>query len=362
MAEHLTPGGRAGIIVPEGIIFQSQTAYTALRKLLVEQYLVAVISLPAGVFQPYSGVKTSILILDKSLAKQSNSIAFFKIGNDGYGLGAQRRPVVKNDLPTASEEIAEYIRRLRAREPLDGFEPTLGQIVKKEKLAVNDDFNLSGERYREAIAISRMFPHVPIADVCKVNPPKSEAFVRPQDTPVSFVPMADLGENEMTFVPRDTKPLADVGTSYTYFADGDVIVAKVTPCFENGKAGIARNLTNGIGFGSSEFYVLRPTDRILAEYLYFCVTHSRFKEAAIAQMTGTGGLQRVPKSYVETFQIPLPPIETQRKIVAKITEFQAEILRLEDQIRLEKAKIRNAIAQVWGDEASEAGVQEDGEK
>ena len=91
MAEHLTPTGRAGIIVPEGIIFQSQTAYKQLRKMLVEEYLVAVVSLPAGVFQPYSGVKTSILILDKSLAKKTNTIAFFKIENDGFGLGAQRR-------------------------------------------------------------------------------------------------------------------------------------------------------------------------------------------------------------------------------------------------------------------------------
>ena len=88
MAEHLTPSGRAGIIVPEGIIFQSQTAYTELRRMLVETSLVAVVSLPAGVFNPYSGVKTSILLLDKSLAKQSDTIAFFKIENDGFGLGA----------------------------------------------------------------------------------------------------------------------------------------------------------------------------------------------------------------------------------------------------------------------------------
>src|SRR3954451_22094188 len=91
MAEHLTPGsgsggGRAGIIVPEGIIFQSQTAYKTLRKMLVEQYLVAVVSLPAGIFNPYAGVKTSILILDKSLAKQSDTVGFFKVENDGFGL------------------------------------------------------------------------------------------------------------------------------------------------------------------------------------------------------------------------------------------------------------------------------------
>ena len=79
MAEHLTPTGRAAIIVPEGIIFQSQTAYKDLRKMLVENSLVAVVSLPAGCFNPYSGVKTSILILDKSLAKVADTIAFFKV-------------------------------------------------------------------------------------------------------------------------------------------------------------------------------------------------------------------------------------------------------------------------------------------
>ena len=111
IAEHLTPGGRAGIIVPEGIIFQSQTAYTELRRMLVENYLVAVVSLPAGVFNPYSGVKTSILLLDKSLAKQSDTIAFFKIENDGFGLGAQRRANVGEELTQVRAEIAEYFRR-----------------------------------------------------------------------------------------------------------------------------------------------------------------------------------------------------------------------------------------------------------
>ena len=93
MAEHLTPPGRAGIIVPEGVIFQSQKAHTLLRKLLVEEYLVAVVSLPAGVFKPYSGVKTSILILDRALARRTDRIAFFKVENDGFDLGDQRRPI-----------------------------------------------------------------------------------------------------------------------------------------------------------------------------------------------------------------------------------------------------------------------------
>src|SRR6266550_287762 len=145
MAEHLTPGGRAGIIVPEGIIFQSQTAYKTLRKMLVEQYLVAVVSLPAGVFNPYSGVKTSIPILDKSLARASDTIAYFKVENDGFGLGAQRRAFDKNDLPQVKVELGAYLHTLRSKQSITELQPTCGLIVPKEKIAANDDYNLSVE-------------------------------------------------------------------------------------------------------------------------------------------------------------------------------------------------------------------------
>ena len=116
MAEHLTPSGRAGIIVPEGLIFQSQKAHTQLRKILVENYLVAVVSLPGGVFKPYSGVKTCILILDKSLARRTDRIAFFKVEDDGFALGDQRRPIDRNDLPRVQAEITEYLSRLALRQ------------------------------------------------------------------------------------------------------------------------------------------------------------------------------------------------------------------------------------------------------
>ena len=133
MAEHLTPNGRAAFIVPEGIVFQSQTAYKQLRKMLVEDYLVAVVSLPAGVFNPYSGVKTSILFLDPALAKRTNHVAFFKVENDGFDLGAQRRPIDRNDLPYVQAELIEYLRRLREGQPLDDFQPEFGIVVEKKK-------------------------------------------------------------------------------------------------------------------------------------------------------------------------------------------------------------------------------------
>ena len=325
MAEHLTPNGRAGIIVPEGVIFQTQSAYVQLRKMLVEDYLVAVVSLPAGVFNPYSGVKTSVLFLDKALAKQANSIAFFKVENDGFGLGAQRRSIDQNDLPQVSVELREYLRRLRARDTLDDFRPAMGFTVTKADVAGNGGYSFSGERYRSASAKANIYTMVRIAEVCEINPRKKQPVEQKADTCVSFVPMADLNEHRITFVPREKKALGDVTASYTYFEDNDVLLAKVTPCFENGKAGIARDLINGFGFGSSEFYVLRSGDKILPEWVYFCVMHPIFRDAAIAQMTGTGGLQRVPRDFVENFLIPLPPLEVQKEIVAEIEGYQKVI-------------------------------------
>ncbi|MYK99097.1 MAG: N-6 DNA methylase, partial [Gemmatimonadetes bacterium] len=168
MAEHLTPNGRAGIIVPEGIIFQSQNAHRQLRRKLVEDYLVAVISLPAGVFNPYSGVKTSILILDRKLAKQTDHIAFYKVENDGFDLGAQRRVIETNDLPIVQMEIGEYLQLLRSPELMEDVQridvectiemkvdnvkdvrpSAVGLVVQKEKIA-EMEYNLGIERYRD---------------------------------------------------------------------------------------------------------------------------------------------------------------------------------------------------------------------
>ena len=175
MAEHLTPNGRAGIIVPEGIIFQSQNAYKQLRKMLVEEYLVAVISLPAGVFNPYSGVKTSILILDKALARRRDQIGFFKVENDGFDLGAQRREIDENDLPQIEQAVMEYLNM--DEQDKDSSESMLNKLIgqgsffiaTKEKIAANGEYNLSGERYQINTQPSEYF-QVRLSEVCEINP------------------------------------------------------------------------------------------------------------------------------------------------------------------------------------------------
>ena len=138
---HLRPKGRAGIIVPEGIIFQSGTAHKQLRKNLVEDGLYAVVSLPSGVFAPYSGVKTSILLFNNELAKISKEILFVKIEQDGFDLGATKRPISKNDLPAALDLLNKWNTG-------EKVENKLAVYVEKSKIAENGDYNLTGDRYR----------------------------------------------------------------------------------------------------------------------------------------------------------------------------------------------------------------------
>ncbi|MDX7702588.1 N-6 DNA methylase [Aeromonas caviae] len=341
--EHLTPNGRAGIIVPEGIIFQSGTAYKALRETLVKTSLVAVVSLPAGVFQPYSSVKTSILIFDKHLAKQSDKVLFVKVNNDGYGLGAQRRVIEQDDLPEAQAALAAFYGN-----PTGFRANDLAHSVSREQIAGSADWSLSGDRYLTTEFQHAYYDVVALGDICQVNPKKSETSALSAETSVSFLPMQDLGEHTISFKPQQVRTLGDVREgAYTYFRDNDVLIAKVTPCFENGKAGLAKGLENGIGFGSSEFYVLRASARVLPEYLYYMVTSNRFHEAATSKMTGTGGLQRVPRAVVESFQIPLPTIDMQREIVNEIEGYQQQIEELKREIAEREQDIKTAIDRVW---------------
>src|SRR5580658_7151944 len=144
----------------------------------------------------------------------------------------------------------------------------------------------------------------PLADVCEIKPPKSEARERvAKDALVSFAPMEDLGIDRKFLNASKMKPLETVVGSYTYFADGDVLLAKITPCFENGKLGIAAAMSSGIGFGSSEFIVLRPSARLDKEFLYYFLARPEFRTEGAARMGGAVGQQRVPKEFIEGYRI-----------------------------------------------------------
>ena len=160
-----------------------------------------------------------------------------------------------------------------------------------------------------------------LGDVCQIKPPKSEARNKvAADELVSFLPMEALGIDRKLVRANQEKPLSEVAGSYTYFADGDALLAKITPCFENGKLGIVEGLTNGIGFGSSEYIVFRPYEMLNKEWLYYYLSREVFRVEGAARMSGAVGHKRVAKDFIEGYPIPVPPLSEQRRIVGILDE------------------------------------------
>ncbi len=165
-----------------------------------------------------------------------------------------------------------------------------------------------------------------IGEIATIRPPKREARERVgTDALVSFLPMEDLGVAVKYPQAKHTRRLSDVVGSYTYFAEGDVLLAKITPCFENGKLGIAKGLKNGIGFGSSEFIVIRPDSTVSNEWLFHFLSREVFRNEGAQRMGGAVGQQRVPKEFVESYALPVPPLPEQKRIVGVLDEAFAEL-------------------------------------
>nr|WP_298271567.1 N-6 DNA methylase [Geobacter sp.] len=324
MAEHLTPTGRAGIIVPEGVIFQSQTAYKQLRKMLVEEHLVAVVSLPAGVFQPYSGVKTSILVLDKSLARKTDRIAFFKIENDGFGLGAQRRPIDRDDLPQAQSEIGEYLRRLRAGESVEEFQPSLGLIVEKEKVAANGEYNLSGERYREGVIANAAWPMVPLGNITRRvsggTPSKENSAF--WSGPVPWVSPKDMKEDLLRDTEDHISEAAIQGSSTSLVPAGTLLCVV--------RSGILKHtfplaITGSEMCFNQDIIALIPTDGRLDVHFLFWMLKARSQEILEKGIKPGVTVQSFHAGFFNQLEIPLPPLGVQKEIVAEIEGYQKVI-------------------------------------
>ena len=174
------------------------------------------------------------------------------------------------------------------------------------------------------------YPLVPLGEVCTVNPRKRKSENSNENMTVSFVPMSAVDERFGTIPVHEKRTLSEVSRGFTTFENGDVLFAKITPCMENGKVALVRNLVNGVGRGSTEFFVLRPGNRVLCEYVYHFIRQPRFREAARQNFTGTAGQQRVPKSFMENALVALPPLDEQRKIVGVLNR-AARIERLRTQ-------------------------------
>lgn len=171
--------------------------------------------------------------------------------------------------------------------------------------------------------------------VAEMNPSKTEASTLDGGMSVSFLPMEAIGDDGSLSLER-VRTVAELESGYTYFREGDVTLAKITPCFENGKGAVMRGLVNGVGFGTTELIVARPRpNALLSDYLHYVFTSTQFRALGESYMYGAGGQKRVPESFVRDFRTAFPPLEEQSCLVqfldretAKIDALIAEQQRL----------------------------------
>lgn len=159
-------------------------------------------------------------------------------------------------------------------------------------------------------------PTVKLGEICEINPATDFKF-DPED-PCSFVPMEAVDDLEARIGRMATRPFREVFKGYTPFAEDDLIIAKITPCMENGKCAIGRDLRSGVAFGSTEFHVLRATKRVIPEWLLYFWRFPPTRKLAAAKMTGSAGQKRVPASFLETAVIPLPTLLEQQQICGRL--------------------------------------------
>lgn len=166
---------------------------------------------------------------------------------------------------------------------------------------------------------------VKLGDICDINPPKKSNL--DDNMPISFLAMADVSE-EGKILNSQVRSVSEVKKGFTPFSENDVLIAKITPCFENGKGVLLNDLVNGVGFGSTEFHVIRPKSDASPKYIFYATRGKSFKEQGKQNMTGSAGQQRVPSSFIRDYKIPLPPLPRQRQIAALLD--RADALRQKD--------------------------------
>jgi len=323
IAEHLNVGGRAGVIVPEGIIFQSSNAYKALRKMLVEQnYLYAVVSLPAGVFNPYSGVKTSILLLDKDLACRAERILFVRVEQDGYDLGAQRREIEQNDLP----EALAAIKAFQAEPAAEPENRARAWTVEKARLGEDGDYNLSGERYKKDERAITKYQTKVIGDILNLH----------------FGTRITKKENEGDLFPV----YGGGGESFrtnSYNRENDIVISRFAMSKEcvrkvNGKFFL---LDSGFTYSINDKY----DEKILKKYVDIILLGSQDRVYMCAR--GHAQLNLDVKQF-KLLEIPFPSLEVQQEIVDEIEGYQKVIDGARQVIERFEAKIAVRIQSVWG--------------
>jgi type I restriction enzyme, S subunit len=164
-----------------------------------------------------------------------------------------------------------------------------------------------------------------LSEIAEINPRRPKDFRRNSAAPTTFVPMPAVDGLSGTIAQPETRRYEEVATGYTFFCEGDVLFAKITPCMQNGKHAVARGLIDGIGFASTEFHIIRPGHDLLADWVFLFVRQPSVLHEATSYFTGAVGQQRVPDSFLKCLTIPLPPLPEQQRITATLREQMAAV-------------------------------------
>jgi type I restriction enzyme M protein len=297
IAEHLNVNGRAGVIVPEGIIFQSGNAYKKLREQLLNNGLYAVISLPSGVFQPYSGVKTSILFIDKQFAKSCDQMLFVDIKDTGVSLGATQAPIELNDLKPAEEIIRKFKNGILIEQSRLAF-------TADKRAIVSSKYELSLSRHRKIIPVNSKCSFASLHKICDISKGKSSS--------TKTAP----GEYRLFLTADDLK------TADHFDFNGEGVCVPLISSKGHGKAAIKRVHYVKGKFALADllaFVEPKNTEIINPKYLYF---YLNIKKDEIAKLMKGAANVSMKVADLERYQIPVLAIEKQLEIVSEIESYQ----------------------------------------
>lgn len=264
-----------------------------------------------------------------------------------YWKSAKQR--IASQLSKISKADSEISREILASAAIQiNLGPRLPKITAK-RFKTLDRWGVEFNRYSwtlDSLIIGSRYECKPLSDFAWVNP-STDIVLHPSEI-VTFVPMEAIDDKEGRIVSPQERRVKQVSSGYTRFQEGDVLWAKITPCMQNGKSAIARNLTNGIGFGSTEFHVIRSKNTAVLrnEFIYLILRLAEIRNAAMRYFVGSAGQQRVPKEFLEGLYIPIPPQQVQLDILDKVDIEKSKIQNKRNEVRQQKMFLEKDIEQI----------------
>lgn len=347
--EHLNINGKAGIIVPDGIIANSPNAYKKLRQKLVEHNLLyALVSVPAGIFLPYSDVKTTILFIDRDVAKKTKQILFVQVKNEGFDLGSTRRSITENDLPFASKTINSFKNAVLSGKtfsvPNEDFDRANVEV--KSEILASPSVSLSGKRYKKEVFIKSKYKSVKLGTLTSEFKQKVKDSVVPVwsvSNTQGFVISSEYFGKQVAS--EDTKNYKKVLENYFAYNPARINVGS-----------IALNEKNSVGCVSPMYVVFKILDENIVRPKYLLMLIK--SKLGIKQILKySDGAVRKVLSYqnLSLIDIPLPSIKEQDKILEHFSKIELLKAKISD----EEIQIKHDVETCWGIKEVEVIIEAD---